>query len=127
MLKSCQYCGRIHLTGAICKDKPVIRWGPRADTRSRRFRSSYAWQMKSAEIRERDHYVCKVCIGQRQLSYQETEVHHIEPLNERYDLRLDDDNLINLCKYHHRAADSGMLDRRTLHEMAKNEIPPLLL
>jgi len=42
------------------------------------------------------------------------EVHHIVPLAEDFDRRLDDDNLITLCQAHHKAAERGEVDRAAL-------------
>ena len=35
--------------------------------------------------------------------------------------RLDDDNLITVCGYHHEMAESGQIDRQALHEIAKEQ------
>lgn len=47
------------------------------------------------------------------------QVHHIEPLEERFDLRLDDDNLVTCCDRHHKMAEVGDIPREYLHELAK--------
>ena len=41
-------------------------------------------------------------------------VHHIVPLKVDYDRRLDNDNLITLCRYHHEAAERGYISRLEL-------------
>ena len=46
-------------------------------------------------------------------------MHHIEPLEERFDLRLDDGNLLTCCSRHHRMADDGDILRDYLHELAE--------
>ena len=102
MLKSCKYCGRIHPRGYITPKKP-----------------------KKAKIVRRDFHLCRVC---NEGSYgvfgvpgldQELSVHHIEPLEERFDLRLDDGNLLTCCSRHHRMADDGDIPRDYLHELAE--------
>ena len=57
----------------------------------------------------------------------DVEVHHITPLNEDYDLRLDNDNLICLCRYHHELAEKGQISRDLLKKLAclPPENPPL--
>lgn len=45
--------------------------------------------------------------------------HHIIPLAEDYDRRLDDDNLITLCSYHHELAERGVIPRPLLLELAR--------
>lgn len=52
----------------------------------------------------------------------ELQVHHIEPLEEREDLRLEEDNLITLCIQHHSMADNGKIPRALLHSLT--ETPP---
>lgn len=88
-------------------------------------------------IKDRDHYLCQACLhnldghGVRYTTDQ-LEVHHIEPLIDDYDRRLDDDNLITLCRAHHEQAeqgDGGGLSRSVLHQLARREgwvvsIPP---
>lgn len=71
----------------------------------------------------------------RQFNSQELEVHHIVPLAEDYDLRLENENLITLCVRHHKMADDGIIPASLLMEIAKEneengcqalvEIPPL--
>ena len=36
-----------------------------------------------------------------------------------YDRRLDDDNLITLCRYHHEKAEKGLISRKKLLEIAQ--------
>ena len=107
-----------------CKLKPAHK-KHKDDTRARRFRNTAAWQRKRAEIQERDNYLCKVCLTRNTITYDSTEVHHIEPLEERYDLRLDDDNLITLCGEDHIKAEKGTINRQVLRALAKSEVPPL--
>ncbi len=53
------------------------------------------------------------------LNYQGVEVHHITPINEDYKRRLDNDNLISLCSYHHHMADNNEIPREVLYELVK--------
>ncbi|KAK9680614.1 Phage terminase, small subunit [Popillia japonica] len=59
MLKSCQYCGRVHDVKHDCGKRPQPR---KKKSEIDRFRWSPAWKSKRAEIRERDSHVCQVCI-----------------------------------------------------------------
>lgn len=88
------------------------------------FRKTYAWQKKRERIVRRDFHLCRAC---NEGSYkvfgvpgldQELQVHHIEPLEERFDLRLDDGNLVTLCSMHHRMAEDGDIPRDYLHDLA---------
>lgn len=45
-------------------------------------------------------------------------VHHIEPLEQRPDLRDEDRNLITLCAACHESAEAGAIDRVVLHSLA---------
>lgn len=97
------------------------------DTKGDKFRGTNLWAKKSIEIRERDLYLCRVCMTERyntvkKLNYDKLEVHHIVPLSEDYNKRLDNNNLITLCKYHHRLAEDGQIPREELIELAST--PP---
>lgn len=78
---------------------------------------------------KRDHHICRVCADGQYGTYMagsyytdKLSVHHIEPLEERYDLRLEDDNLLTCCPWHHKMAEDGEIGREYLHELART--PP---
>ena len=109
MLKSCQYCGRIHDSKFDCGKKPKRNY---IRTKEDQFRYTRAWNNKREEIKQRDKYLCQVCIRNlyntlQQFNYDGLEVHHAEKLNDAYEKRMDNDNLLTLCVYHHRMADRG--------------------
>ncbi len=123
MLKSCRYCGRIHPSNYVCPKKPKPAKHRNSKTAS--FRKTYAWQRKRSSIVRRDFYLCRICnegsygvFGTPGLD-QELQVHHIEPLEERFDLRLDDGNLLTCCSRHHQMAEDGDIPRDYLHDLAK--------
>jgi 5-methylcytosine-specific restriction endonuclease McrA len=124
MKKSCQYCGRIHELSGVCKLKPSTEHS-RANTKERRFRHSFAWRKKRAEILERDNYLCKICLHLGRLVYHDIHVHHIKSLADRFDLRLTDSNLISLCRDHHIMADSGAFTPEFCKSLVNGKIPPL--
>lgn len=109
MLKSCKYCGRIHDTKFDCGMKPIrIKQGNNKD----KFRWTKVWQNKREEIKERDNYLCQVCIRKlydthTQYNYEDLECHHAVPLKDDFNRRLDNDNLITICSQHHEKAESG--------------------
>lgn len=118
MLKSCKHCGRIHDSKYMCPSKPR-RNNYKDVTEEDKFRSTYVWQKKRESIKQRDNYLCQVCIRKlyntlKQYNYEDIQVHHIVPLKEDYELRLEDDNLISLCKYHHELAEKGEIPRKIL-------------
>lgn len=123
MLRSCKYCGRVHPTGYVCTMRPKDR--KHRDEKIDRFRKTTAWTHKRAEILERDGHRCRMCdaeMAPRRYNPGRLSVHHIEPLAERWDLRLEDWNLLTVCDRHHEEAERGGYDRSYLHELAR--VPP---
>ena len=92
------------------------------DTEADKFRKTKRWTKKSLEIRQRDRFLCRVCEANlyntiQRFNYNELDVHHIVPVNEDYNKRLDNDNLITLCRYHHKMADDGKITKEELYEL----------
>ena len=107
--KSCKYCGRIHDDGHVCISKPIKR---KKIDEAVRFRNSEVWRKKRQQIKERDCYLCQVCIRElygtrRKYNYEDLQVHHAIAVNESEELRLDDSNLITLYSMHHTMCDKG--------------------
>lgn len=124
MKRSCQYCGGIHDRKYQCPSKPV-RTNYKV-TYIDKFRWSKPWQKKRKHINERDKHLCQVCIRElhnTQLKYNFTniEVHHITPIAHEWDKRLDDDNLICLCKHHHEMAESGEISKEELRDIVVSQ------
>ena len=131
VLKSCSYCGRIHDSKYICTQKEQkIR--DRQFQRSKEnkrvydFHRSYKWKNKSIAIRERDNYCCQVCKRglhnpDRQYETDNISVHHIIPVAEDWERRLDDSNLVSLCLKHHEQAEKGQIKRDELLRIAKDQ------
>jgi len=112
MLKSCKHCGRIHQREYDCGKKPQYSRHKDID----KFRSTQAWQDKREEIKQRDNYLCQICIRNlyntvNQFTYDGLSVHHAVPMSNDYDKRLDSNNLIALCGAHHEMAESGEIPR----------------
>ena len=114
MLKSCKYCGRIHDSKYDCGKKPQRK---KQGNEKDKFRWSRQWSEKREQIKERDNYLCQVCKVEGRYNYIDLEVHHITPLEEDYERRLDDDNLITLCVTHHKAADKGEISKEYLYKL----------
>lgn len=117
---SCSYCGIVP-RGHRC---PYKTYKKKEDTEANKFRKTKQWTKKSIEIRQRDKYLCRVCMANlyntmQQFNYKELDVHHIVPINEDYNKRLDNDNLITLCRYHHKMADDGKIPRKKLQKLIK--------
>ena len=120
MLKSCRYCGRIHPAGYVCPRRPQRR--KRGGREAERIRSTYQWQRKREEVKERDRHLCVYCLAHGRLNYERLEAHHIIPLEERPDLAYEDDNLITLCGKDHESAEAGEIPREELQELVRH--PP---
>lgn len=113
MYKACSKCGKVHPFGYKCNkgiiykkvDEDKLRW-------------EYKWKLKTVEIRERANYLCEVCRDQGVWTYEDVEVHHIKKLREAPELYLDNDNLICLCKKHHKEADNNEIDMDYLTGLA---------
>jgi len=73
-----------------------------------------AWTRKSIEIRERDKYLCQVCLREGVYNYECLEVHHAIPLEEDFDRRLDNDALVTLCEQHHEMAERREIGREVI-------------
>ena len=114
MLKSCSRCGRVHDYNYKCN---VGRIYKKNDID--KLRSTKRWTDKSIEIREASNYLCSVCLDEGILNYDNLEVHHIIKLQANQDLLLDNNNLICLCKYHHKQADEGKIDKDYLFSLVK--------
>lgn len=121
MRRTCSKCGVVN-EGHICPyRKPRNN---KRDSKADKFRKTQAWIKKSIEIRQRDKYLCVVCMKNlyntiNTYNYDKLEVHHIVPINEDYNKRLDNDNLITLCNYHHKLAEEGYIPREELLELIK--------
>lgn len=119
---TCSRCGIVP-RGHKCPYKQV-KYKDK-DSKASRFRATKRWSKKRDEIKERDKYLCRVCINNlyhtlNTYNYDKLEVHHIVPIEEDYDKRLDNDNLITLCSFHHKMAERGDIPREELIKL----IPP---
>ena len=117
MLKTCSVCNKIHDFNKVCRRKTTKK-----STEANKFRKTYKWTKKSKCIKQRDNYLCQVCLLDKystnyKYTYKELEVHHIIPIEEDYNKRLDSDNLITLCRYHHEMVEKGEISREELREI----------
>lgn len=119
MYRSCKYCGRIVTESHKCTKKPQY---PKKNIKIVKFRNSKYWKNKRKDILQRDKQLCRWCYLQNKYVYNDIEVHHIVPLIENFELRLEDSNLISLCRMCHEEAEAGKITRDSL----KNAIPPMI-
>lgn len=122
MLISCPRCGKIHKRGEC--PVPVQRFGSRQtrDSAADKFRNRQVWRRKVAQILDRDMHCCRVCLSAGVINNRELSVHHIIAINADYDKRLDDDNLITLCRLHHEQAERGIVKAARLKELTKQPV-----
>lgn len=128
MLKSCTYCGKIHDKKYMCQEKntAIKNRQRKANDIENKFRWSAEWKKKAEDIKRRDMYLCQACIrniaGTSELyNPHDLSVHHIIKLRDDYNKRLDDDNLITLCRAHHEAAESGEIPADELRQIAEEQ------
>ena len=118
---TCAHCGVVE-RGHICPyRKKRIKSG---DKQSDKFRNTIAWQRKRDEIKTRDKWLCQICLRDRYntlsfLNFKTVQVHHITSIQEDYNRRLDNDNLICLCAYHHKMAEDGQIPKHELYEIVE--------
>ena len=135
---SCSYCHKIHDRAYICDKKQTMmksRHGKKQykskydvfeESNVDGFRSTKAWQTKRKDIRQRDNNLCQICFRElyntmKRLTYDNLSVHHCEPLNESYEKRLDDDNLLTVCEYHHRLCDNGTIPQQEVKRIIEEQ------
>ena len=120
-LISCQYCGQIHDKGFKCGKKPIFNY----DGKTAAFRNTKAWQHKREQIRMRDYNLCRLSLYyEKRIVCNDLSVHHIEPLSEAWEKRLENDNLITLSAAWHERAEAGEVSRELLRTLATS--PPVL-
>lgn len=120
MLKSCSSCGHIHDSKYICPQKQKAindrQRRYKADRDIDKFRNTKAWRDKRVRIKARDNYLCQICIRKlygtiNQYTYTNLSVHHAESLEDAWEKRLDDDNLLTTCDMHHEKMESGEIPK----------------
>ena len=123
MLKSCKYCGKIHDSKYICDSRPIKN---KKITELDKFRWTRTWQNKREEIKKRDLYLCQICVRElyntkTKYNTEELSVHHNIPINEDYNKRLDNNNLITLCDYHHKMCERGEISREEVQKIIEEQ------
>ena len=118
----CTVCNSIH--EGRCK-RPRLYQRIRNSTADR-FRNTQAWRRTAVRIMDRDHNCCRVCLTAGIVESRNLSVHHIRSLATDYDRRLDENNLITLCRYHHEQAEIGRISVNNLSRLAMDKpvLPP---
>lgn len=116
--KSCSRCGRIHPSNYACRvDRTPANWAE-YKTDEDKLRSTYKWQKKAEQIKAESRWLCALCEAEGIYNYKELEVHHIDKIREKPEKFLDDENLICLCRLHHKEADKGKFGKKYLKKLA---------
>ncbi len=133
MLKTCPTCGKLHRINEVCpvQQQHRIEYLKRVNQKRKaernseadHFRNTKKWQRKRKQILSRDLCMCRVCfLLENKITTGSLNVHHIEPLSNNFDKRLDDKNLITLCRFHHEKAESGEISADTLRGLIKMKL-----
>lgn len=108
MLKSCCYCGKVHERNYNCGKKPVKK---KKYSNQNSFRNRAIWKRKAIEIKERDMYLCRICLENGVINGKGLEVHHIYPLEEDESKGLESEYLLTVCRTHHEQCESSEISR----------------
>lgn len=114
MKRYCNVCHTVH-EGRCAR--PVLTDRKR-NSEADRFRNRKVWRRKADSILERDGYCCRMCLKAGIINNRELSIHHIIPLVSDFGRRLDDSNLITLCRYHHEQAECGHIHAKELLVLA---------
>lgn len=121
MLVSCSYCAGLHHRKEVCS-KRIKKKRKKEPTYISRFRNSKAWQRKRLEVKKRDKMLCQYCLLKGKLTFDNLEIHHIEPISINWDRRLDEYNLITLCTNCHKIAERKEIKEEQLFDIARNNV-----
>lgn len=115
------YCSVCHTVHEGRCERPV-QTDRRRNSEADRFRNRKVWRRKADSILERDRYCCRMCLKVGIINSRELSVHHIIPLVSDFSSRLDDSNLITLCRFHHEQAERGHIHTRELLNLASDAV-----
>lgn len=93
---------------------------------AKEFYKSTKWKAKRERILKRDEYICRECKRYGRTTGATT-VHHVYPLEQRPELKLNTNNLISLCskchdKMHDRTNNELTITGKQWCEKLKNKI-----
>lgn len=115
---SCGICGQIHESDEVGYNCPNNRKNSKYNRNNLtefekqmlRFYAGKAWRNTRTAVLNRDKY-CQRCFQLYELyTYENLEAHHIHKLQLHWELRLDLDNIVLLCKTCHRQVDKQCKD-----------------
>ena len=116
-LVKCQYCMKIHDREYECnaksKHKRIKRINRYNDERYKIYNDCYntrQWKRVRGEVLNEANYMCEVCKELGKLNYTDIQVHHIDKVKNNKEKIYDKDNLLVVCREHHRAIE-GMNEK----------------
>jgi 5-methylcytosine-specific restriction endonuclease McrA len=62
-----------------------------------------------------------MCLKDNIYTYNNLQVHHIVSIEKDNDRKLDSDNLITLCSYHHKQAEMNKITEEELYRLIKKQ------
>lgn len=86
------------------------------DSKSTKFYNSREWDIARSVAIARDHGLCQDCLKKDKIKAFNT-VHHIIPIKEDWDKRLDINNLICVCESHHQIRENELRRRGYLKSL----------
>ena len=120
-------CGQAHIVGEECPNyyKYMRKYASDTNKMVNKFYKSKNWLLKKEEIKTRDKGMCQRCLIKfERITIDHLEIHHIEKLTSNWEKRLDNDNLVCLCRRCHRHIDmnnDGRLDFEQKFETDEEE------
>lgn len=81
------------------------------------FRSSSVWKHKRKEILDRDNHICQIC----RCNNSELQVHHILSISTHPMLRLENSNLITVCKHCHEQIHNNLYSQIYLTNLVNKD------
>ena len=108
-LIKCKYCLRIHDRYVECdskiKNKRNKQKDKYNDDRYKVYNDCYnttRWKKVREEVLKKSNYMCEICKQLGILNYTDIQVHHIEKIIDNPYKMYDEDNLLVVCRNHHR-------------------------
>lgn len=88
----------------------------------RKFYNSKAWKDLRKFVFERDFMLCVPC-SKKGLATAAIDVHHIKKVSEHWEERLNQDNLISVCRKCHALLDKGKVEENPTFYFDENGFP----
>ena len=134
----CSKCRYVHEKGECNKEPSIIdkaiadNNNPRKtwktydemnedELKIQKFYNSKEWRRMRDKLMQECFGLCEICFKLRGLIKNATSVHHIKKLRDRFDLRLDEENLICVCDNCHRLIEDTCSSVEEIVEMVTKE------